>query len=129
MANNRTISVTFPFQDDEIDGKLFKMNTTTTNDVRSSLYFFISTRKGERWYDPNFGSRIHEFLFEKNDNIVASEIKDSLKADIEEYFKNLKIEDIQIDQSENANSLTIFISFIYNNFNTTTQDSVAIVFT
>ena len=125
MAINKTISVGFPFQDDPINGKLFKMNVTTTTDVRSSLFFFISTRKGERWYDPNFGSRLHEFLFEKNDTIVASQIKESLKTDIERYFKNLTIEDIQIDQSENVNSLTIFISFIYNSV----QDTLAIVFT
>lgn len=128
MAINKTISITFPFQDDTVNGKLFKMNVTTTNDVRSSLYFFISTRKGERWYDPDFGSRIHEFLFEKNDNIVASQIKESLKIDIEKYFKNLTIEDIQIDQSESTNNLTIFISFIYNNLFLSTQDTIAIVF-
>ena len=125
MANNKTISIVFPFQDDEVDGKLLKMSTTTTEDIRSSLYFFLSTKKGERWYDPNFGSRIHEFIFEKNDNIVASEIQQSIKNDIEEYFKNLTIEDIQIDQSQNVNSLTIFISFIYNSI----QDTLAIVFT
>ena len=88
MANNKTISIAFPFKDDLVDGKFMKMNTTTLNDIRSSLYFFITTKKGERWYDPNFGTKLYEFLFEKNDTIVDSEIKISLKADIEKYFKN-----------------------------------------
>jgi phage baseplate assembly protein W len=129
MANNRTISITFPFRDDGIDGKLLKMNTTSLDDIRSSLYFFVTTKKGERWYDPDFGTRLYEFLFEKNDMIVASEIKASLKKDIEKYFKNLLIEDITIDQSENTNTLNLNIDFLYTNLYTTTADNILISFT
>jgi phage baseplate assembly protein W len=126
--NNRTISINFPFKDDTVDGKLFKMNTTTVDDIRSSLYFFISTKKGERWYDPDFGTRLYEFLFEKNDGITASEIKISLKADIEKYFKDVKIQDINIDQSEETNKLQINISFLYSNLFNTVEDNISFVF-
>jgi phage baseplate assembly protein W len=125
-VNNRTISITFPFRDDEVSGKLLKMNTTSLEDIRSSLYFFVTTKKGERWYDPDFGTKLYEFLFEKNDAIVASEIKASLKKDIEKYFKNLLIEDIQIDQSENTNTLTINIDFLYTNLYTTVADNITL---
>jgi phage baseplate assembly protein W len=128
MANNRTISINFPFKDDTVDGKLFKMNTTTVDDIRSSLYFFISTKKGERWYDPDFGTRLYEFLFEKNDAIVASDIKLSLKTDIEKYFKDVKIQDINIDQSEETNKLQINISFLYSNLFNTLEDNISFVF-
>ena len=111
--NNRTISINFPFKDDTVGGKLLKMNTTTVDDIRSSLYFFISTKKGERWYDPEFGTKLYEFLFEKNDVTTASQIRESLKTDIEKYFNNVTIKYINIDQSEETNKLTIDISFIY----------------
>lgn len=126
--NNRTISIKFPFKDDTTDGKLLKMNTTTVDDIRSSLYFFISTKKGERWYDPEFGTKLYEFLFEKNDQITASEIQDSLKTDIEKYFNNVTIKDIIIDQSEETNKLTINISFIYTNLYNTVDDNIVFVF-
>jgi phage baseplate assembly protein W len=126
--NNRTISINFPFKDDLTDGKLLKMNTTTVDDIRSSLYFFITTKKGERWYDPNFGTKLYEFLFEKNDEITAAQIKESLKADIERYFNNVTIKDITIDQSEETNKLTINISFIYTNLYNTVDDNIAFVF-
>ena len=126
--NNRTISINFPFKDDLTDGKLLKMNTTTVDDIRSSLYFFISTKKGERWYDPNFGTKLYEFLFEKNDEITASQIRESLKADIERYFNNITIKDITIDQSEETNKLTINISFIYTNLYNTVDDNISFVF-
>jgi phage baseplate assembly protein W len=125
-VNNRTISITFPFKDDTVSGKLLKMNTTSLDDIRSSLYFFVTTKKGERWYDPDFGTKLYEFLFEKNDSIVASEIKASLKIDIEKYFKNLLIEDITIDQSENTNTLSINIDFLYSNLYTTVADNITL---
>lgn len=126
--NNRTISITFPFRDDTINGKLFAMNTTTVDDVRSSLYFFLNTKKGERWYDPDFGTRLHEFLFEKNDGVTALGIKNSLKADVEKYFRNVKIEEIVIDQSEQTNKLAINISFSYTNLYNTLFDDITLVF-
>lgn len=128
MANNRTISINFPFKDDETNGKLLKMNTTTVDDIRSSLYFFISTKKGERWYDPDFGTRLYEFLFEKNDEVTALEIKESLKNDIEKYFNNVSIQEIFIDQSEETNKLSINISFIYTNLYNTIEDNISFVF-
>ncbi len=126
--NNRTISIKFPFRDDTINGKLFAMNTTTVDDVRSSLYFFLNTKKGERWYDPDFGTRLHEFLFEKNDGVTGLAIKNSLKADVEKYFRNVKIEEIVIDQSEQTNKLAINISFSYTNLYNTLFDDITLVF-
>lgn len=126
--NNKTISIKFPFKDDTTNGKLFAMNTTTIDDIRSSLYFFLNTKKGERWYDPEFGTRLHEFLFEKNDGVTANAIKISLKEDVEKYFRNLKIEEILIDQSEQVNKLSINISFSYSNLYNTTFDDITLVF-
>lgn len=126
--NNRTISINFPFKDDTVGGKLLKMNTTTVDDIRSSLYFFISTKKGERWYDPEFGTKLYEFLFEKNDVTTASQIRESLKTDIEKYFNNVTIKYINIDQSEETNKLTIDISFIYTNLYNTVDDNISLVF-
>jgi phage baseplate assembly protein W len=126
--NNKTISIKFPFKDDIINGKLFAMNTTTVDDVRSSLYFFLNTKKGERWYDPDFGTRLHEFIFEKNDGVTALAIKNSLKDDVEKYFRNVKIEEIIIDQSEETNKLAINITFSYTNLYNTLFDDITLVF-
>jgi phage baseplate assembly protein W len=128
MAKNKTISIKFPFEDDDINGRLYKMNTTTLDDVRSSLYFFLTTKKGERWYDPNFGSRIHEFIFEKNDIITATDIETSIREDIQAYFKNLEIITIDINQSEETNKISINISFAYKNLYTVEEDNISLVY-
>lgn len=125
---NKTISIKFPFGDDTENGKYFKMNTLTNEDVKSSLYFFITSRKGERWYDPDFGTRLEEFLFEPNDQLTEDEITISLKTDIAKYFKNVTILDIQYIKSDNDRQLDIFIYFTFQgNFNIY-EDNLQIVF-
>lgn len=128
MANNRrSISIKFPFKDDE-NGKYLEMNTTTQNDIRSSLYFFLTAKKGERWYDPDFGTRLQEFLFEKNDNIVEDDIKNSLKNDVEKYFSNVRISDIQFIKSEDEKQLDIYLFFTYGNEFSSIEDNILLTF-
>jgi len=115
---SKFLGISFPFRDDTVTGKLFKTNINSLDDIRSSLYFFITTRKGERWYDPDFGTRLYEFLFEVNDEITGNQVSASLKEDIEKYFKDILIEDIKFDQSE-SNVLAITIEFIFNNIYST----------
>jgi phage baseplate assembly protein W len=110
MNIRKTISISFPLKDDS-NGNLLKMNTTTLDDIRSSLYFFITTKKGERWYIPDFGTRLYEFLFEKNDSILEEDIINSLKSDIEKYFTNLTITDIQLIKSDDDKSLDIYVFY------------------
>jgi phage baseplate assembly protein W len=127
MANNRTISIAFPFKDDTVSGKFLKMNTNSMDDIRSSLYFFITTKKGERWYDPNFGTRLYEFLFDKNDTLTTTEIEKSLKLDIETYFRNITIQEITFDQTE-TNRLLINFNFLYTDLFVTTEDNISLSF-
>ena len=108
------LGIKFPFRDDTVSGKLFKTDGNSFDDIRSSLHFFITTRKGERWYDPDFGTRLYEFLFEVNDEITANQVTASLKEDIEKYFKQIVIQDIRFDQSE-SNVLSIIVEFIFSN--------------
>ena len=101
MANiNKTISVNFPFKDDEVNGKFLKMNTTTVDDIRSSLYFFISTRKGERWYDPNFGTRLYEFLFEPFDGLTFNAIESDIRDAIQTFMPNLLVNSLSITPAD-----------------------------
>jgi phage baseplate assembly protein W len=119
----RFLSVKFPFGDDTVGGKLFKTNTTSLEDLRSSLYFFITTRKGDRWYDPEFGTSLYKYLFEKNDELVANEVATTVREEIERYFKNILIQDITFDQSQ-TNALILTIDFVFNNISSSVEVAV-----
>jgi hypothetical protein len=94
---------------------------------------FANPNKQLFTYYTNSGMYFKEYYSNKinsldDDNLTASEIRDSLKVDIEKYFNNVTIKDITIDQSETVNNLTINISFIYTNLYNTIDDNITFVF-
>ena len=59
--------------------------------VLNSVINIISTRKGERIFDPEFGSKIPDLLFEPIDAQTAHDIKISMILAIEKWEPRVKI--------------------------------------
>lgn len=70
----------FPPRVDPATGR-FRM-VEAEEDIRQSIYIILMTRKGERAMLPEFGSRIHDYVFELPDqtaeNLIATEVVDAL---------------------------------------------------
>jgi phage baseplate assembly protein W len=56
-----------------------------TEAVRQSIKNILLTRKGERRFDPNFGSPIYEYLFENYTPILAIVLQDEITRAINFY--------------------------------------------
>lgn len=104
MANGKTYGITFPFLDSRI-GKYLALTQDRDAEIRSSLINLILTRKGSRYYLPNFGTRLYEFIFEPLDVPTFDSIEADIRLSVETYMPNLKINNIQITaaSSEDAN--------------------------
>ena len=63
MANGQTYGLTFPFRD-SFDGKYLNLTSYSDQEIRSELIHLLLTRKGTRYYLPDFGTRLYEFIFE-----------------------------------------------------------------
>ena len=63
MANGITYGVDFPF-DTSYRGDGLKMTEYFSDEIRASLLHLLLTRKGSRYYLPDFGTRLYEYLFE-----------------------------------------------------------------
>ena len=69
MANGITYGVNFPFRESYV-GKYLDISDTTEEEVRSNLIHLLLTRKGYRYYLPDFGTRLYEYIFEPLDESV-----------------------------------------------------------
>ena len=49
---------------------------------------------------PDFGSDLKKFIFEPNDNITHSEIKDNLNETIKKYIPNLVVDSIDFKKND-----------------------------
>ena len=95
MSNGITYGINFPFLQ-SVEGNYVKLTQTADQEIRSSLLHLILTRRGSRYYLPDFGTRIYEFIFEPLDGETFESIKVEIEEQVEKYIPNLTINSITI---------------------------------
>ncbi len=95
-----TYGIDYPFRDSK-KGDFFKLTESPEREVRANLLHLILTRKGSRYYLPDFGTRIYEFIFEQNDFISHSQIEEEIREAVRKYIPNLDINSIEVVSAEN----------------------------
>lgn len=110
-----SISIKFPIVDDDVRGFFLDSDTTTKESVTSSLLLLLLTEPGKRFYNPDFGVNLWQFIFEQNDGITEENIKTYINGKVSKYIPNVSINDINYEMDEeDENRINIFIRFTYN---------------
>lgn len=94
-----TYGIDFPFRDSS-KGDFFKMTDTPEKEVRANLIHLLLTRKGSRYYLPDFGTRIYEYIFDQNDVVTFNLIEEEIREGVRRYIPNLDINSIKIMSAE-----------------------------
>ena len=95
MANGITYGINFPFRESYV-GKYLDVSDNTDEEVRSNLVHLLLTRKGYRYYLPDFGTRLYEYIFEPLDGPTFSEIEGEIRDSVEKYMPGVQITNISI---------------------------------
>lgn len=95
MANGVTYGITFPFRD-SFDGKYLDLTDFEDQEIRSSLIHLLLTRKGTRYFLPDFGTRLYEYIFEPLDGPTFNQIESEIRDSVGKYIPNLQINTISI---------------------------------
>jgi phage baseplate assembly protein W len=94
-----TYGIDFPFRQ-SLEGKFLAMTGTPEREIRADLIHLLLTKKGSRYFLPDFGTRLYQYIFDQNDavtfNLIESEIRDS----VTKYIPNLTITSIDITSAE-----------------------------
>jgi len=101
----KTYGIDFPFRDSGI-GSYVKLTTTPEKEIRSSLVHLLLTKKGSRYYLPDFGTRLYEYIFEPNDSVTFNHIEEEIRESIRKYIPNLDIKNIIITSAEDEEEET-----------------------
>jgi len=94
-----TYGIDYPFRD-SFKGDFLKMTETPEREIRANLIHLLLTRKGSRYYLPDFGTRLYEYIFEQNDVISFSLIEEEIREGVKKYIPNLDITSINIMPAE-----------------------------
>lgn len=94
-----TYGVDFPFRDSLV-GDFVRMTQTPEQEVRANLIHLLLTRKGSRYFLPDFGTRLYQYIFDQNDSITFGHIEQEIRDAVKKYIPNLDITSIKITDAE-----------------------------
>jgi phage baseplate assembly protein W len=101
MANGKYINIVYPFKESS-KGFYIELNDDENQAIKSDLMHLILTQRGQRLYNPNFGTNLLKFIFEPNDSITLSGIKEEITTVVKKYLPKLQINDISVVESEES---------------------------
>ena len=116
-----TYNIRFPIKDDVQKNRFVSMTQITKEALASDLLLLLLTEKGERYYEPNYGTNLLKYIFEPNDGVTATDIEQEIKRTVKLYIPTLTINKIEFNRFEDENSdkipqnqLNVKIRFTYS---------------
>lgn len=98
MANGKFININYPFKDSH-KGFFLDLNSGDQQAIKADLMHLILTRKGQRLYNPDFGTDLLRFIFEPEDGLTLGQIKEEITTVVKKYLPKLNLTDISITES------------------------------
>ena len=100
-------NIKFPLNDDVNTNTYFQMSRITKDAFSSNLLLLLLTQKGERYYEPDYGTDLLKYIFEPNDNLTAGDVEKDLKQTVSLYIPALTINEIEFNTNVDDNGLPI----------------------
>ena len=97
------------FENNPLNDDLVSLSDTTA--IARSLRNIVFTQPGEKFFNPDFGSRISESLFENVDNVSALAIKDEIKSSIINFEPRVKLLDTIVVPNPDDNEMNVTIEY------------------
>lgn len=104
--------ISMTFQSNPLTGDLIALKNE--NAIARSVKNIVLTIPGEKPFDPRFGSRITDLLFENVDEITAINIETEIRNSIERYEPRVKLTSVraQVDIDGNSFNVTLVYDII-----------------
>jgi phage baseplate assembly protein W len=96
MADGITYGINFPFLQSP-KGNYLKLTETSDDEIRTNLVHLLLTRRGTRYFLPDFGTRLYEYIFEPLDGTTFEDIRVEIEEQISKFIPNLTINNISIE--------------------------------
>ena len=101
--------ISMTFQANPLNNDLIAIKNE--NAIARSIRNIVFTLPGEKYFNPNFGSKISKVLFENIDDITASVIVDEIKESIRNYEPRVKLLDVQAFPNFDNNQFDVNITY------------------
>jgi len=114
--NDYAYGITLPIQRGNTG--YFNQAFSSFEQAKSNLKNLLLTKKGERVMQPNFGTGLHELLFEQLDDTFETKLEDTITKNVNYWLPYINIKQIDIemtDEMKDRNTANMKIEFTVGN--------------
>ena len=79
--------------------------------IARSVRNLVFTRPGEKFFNPNLGSRVYETLFDNMDDISASIVEDDIRDTIDNYEPRVKLVSVKATPDFEGHAFDVVITY------------------
>ena len=79
--------------------------------IARSVRNLVLTRPGEKFFNPNLGSRVYETLFDNMDDISASIVEDDIKDTVDNNEPRVKLVSVKATPDYEGNAFDVVITY------------------
>jgi len=116
----KPIGITIPIEDS--NSGYFAQSFDTLTQIKNNIINLLNTRPGERRFQPTFGTRLWNIVFEQNLDSLKDQAKNIVNEDIMMWIPNVTVEDIttnlltstQINSNTDMYMLEVIVNFYVN---------------
>ena len=101
--------ISMSFENNPLNDDLVSLNDTTA--IARSLRNIVFTQPGEKVFNPDFGSRITESLFENVDEVSALAIEDEIKSSIINFEPRVNLLRTIVAPNPDDNEMNVTIEY------------------
>jgi phage baseplate assembly protein W len=98
-----TINIKFPLVDDVNTNTYFMLTKITKDALVSDLMLLLLTERGERYYEPDYGTNLLRYIFEPNDGQTSENIEQEIKRVVSLYIPALTINKVTFNWNYDDN--------------------------
>jgi phage baseplate assembly protein W len=111
--------ISMTFQSNPLNSDLIALKNESA--ISRSIRNIVFTLPGEKFFNPNFGSRVSRILFENVDEITASNIRDEIASSIVNYEPRVDLNDVIVNADYDNNSFDVIIQYTIVGIDVPTQ--------
>ena len=101
--------ISMSFETNPLNDDLIALKNTSA--IARSLRNIVFTQPGEKFFQPEFGSRVTESLFEIADEVSALSIRDEIRSSIINYEPRVKLLDVTVIPNPGENEMNVTIEY------------------
>ena len=79
--------------------------------IARSVRNLVLTRPGEKFFNPDLGSRVYETLFDNMDEVSASIVEDDIRDTIDNYEPRVKLVSVKATPDYQGNAFDVVITY------------------